>query len=771
MLDRKIRQCNHIKFAAYLCSWLLHLASSVLAAMLVGALAQVLHSPSPLVHTLLCVSIFLLVFSCVHRRARKITRSALLLTLDRAHATTTPAPYALRRDTHADKIWREPLRKWQNKIVRLETRRVLAVAGRTAGLLLALAVVAWRADLSPRQLLPAYHYLATLTPLRATLTVLPARKRHYELQTDTPPQIKMSQHEMALIVVASTALTQNPVLQLRAAGEVWQEVQLRPQTTAPGHYAVTLNIDRSSTLHLNAIAASATLATIDVAASRAPQVKLSAQQQIETPHPDNIPLPLLISTTSTSPLASIKLMVTTKEGTYEELVNTIMTTRRTHTASYRFMPEPYMESDVAELELVATAHDRNGTIGYSAPLLINAISAWGRYRHTLEKLKEVKTMLDEKLNQPHHGVDVNDIHQTMQAAVATADTSPFFHAFDRLTMDNLLVKLEANKDLQRRRELVAVAEKLNEFLREHEMIDSRERDRDFFTAARHLSWIIARGDQPIDKHVQRLDKFLRSRREHWQQRVENLPAAQRPPRWAEIAESEPFREGLSQLPALSPVQARDELTALVGAYRAWLDELEKAEDTHYEQSVQQAQQVLQAAQNDLRALQQRQTHISTYLDKAAQRQTEELQRGWAATRMRQNTNISTAKSLLQQLRAVSPLAAQRLQDAVQAMQGTVSNGEKQEFVAAESLSDLAGRLLRYTHAATQQRLPSRRQRRRRTAGDRYHGRPVIGGYIELQRDYRVNERYREDILEAIRRSDLLEKHRNLLDAYLRRAIR
>lgn len=34
-------------------------------------------------------------------------------------------------------------------------------------------------------------------------------------------------------------------MQLRTAGEVWQEVQLRPQPTERGRYAVTLSIDHS----------------------------------------------------------------------------------------------------------------------------------------------------------------------------------------------------------------------------------------------------------------------------------------------------------------------------------------------------------------------------------------------------------------------------------------------------------------------------------------------------------------------------------------------
>ncbi len=771
MINKKIQQFNRIKLTAYVLGWLLHLGSSTLAALLVGSLAQVLHEPSPLVHTLLCALIFLLTLGCFRRHDDKITRTAMLLTLDRDYATTTPAPYAMLADNKAYQTWQAPLRQWQSKIVRFEMRRLLNAAGRAALLLFACVTVAWSGDLSQQQLLPAYRYFAALAPQQATLTVLPTREQRFELQANSPPQVALSKHELALIEVVNIALIQNPVMQLRTAGEVWQEVQLRPQPTERGRYAVTLSIDRSSTLHINSVAAGAALATITVDASRAPQLKLTAEQKINTPHSDEVPLPLRISTTSEAPLASVKLLITTKEGTFEELINTIVTTRHEHTTTYSFVPEPYMESDFSELELVAAATDRNGITGYSAPLLINTISAWGRYRRTLEKLKEVKTMLDEKLTQPHSSIAMTEINQTMRAAVDSASTSPFFDALDRMTMAHLLTELETNKDLQRRRELALVLEKLNEFLLEHEILNDRERDRDFFTAARHLSWIIARGDREVTKYVQRLDRFLVERRKRWQLRVKALPAARQPPRWVEIEAHEPFRKGLAQLPALAPTPARDELTVLVGAYREWLEALEAAEDAHYQQLVQQAQQVLNSAREELRAMQQRQTRISTYLDKAVQRSKAELQQGWAATRMRQNTNISAAEPLVQQLQAVSPLAAQRLQNAVKAMQATVASGEAQEFVMAESHADLAGRLLRHTRSATRQRLPARRQRRRKISGDRYHGQPVIGGYIELQRDYRVNKRYREDILEEIRRSNLLEKHRNLLDAYLRRVIR
>ena len=453
MLKQKIRQADRTKLTAYILGWLLHLATSVAAALLVGALAQVLHTPTPLVHTLVCSLIFVLTLCTFRRRDDKINRTALLLTLDREYTTTTPAPYNM------TDIWRTPLREWQNKIFKFEINRLGNAAGKLMLMLLACAAVAWSGKLSLQQLLPARHYLAQLFPVRATLTVLPAREHVYVLSADTPPHIELAAQELALIEVTDTTLTHNPTMQLRSEDEVWQAVQLRPQHEQQGLYAVTLNIDRSSTLHIDSLAAGQALANITVAAQRTPQIKLAPRGSIADPHPDEKPLPLRISVHADNPLANIKLHITTKEGTFEELVNTIIATRRKYITSYSFVPEAYLESDFAELELVAAATDRNGVTGYSAPLRINAISAWGRYRHTLEKLKEVKTMLDEKISQPNSTITATNITTTMQAAVAAANTSPFFDALDRMTMSNMLTELENNQALALRRELVLILEK------------------------------------------------------------------------------------------------------------------------------------------------------------------------------------------------------------------------------------------------------------------------------------------------------------------------
>ena len=77
-------------------------------------------------------------------------------------------------------------------------------------LLLACIAVAWSGDLSQQQLLPAYRYFAALAPQQATLTVLPTREQRFELQANSPPQVSLSKHELALIEVVNTALTPEP---------------------------------------------------------------------------------------------------------------------------------------------------------------------------------------------------------------------------------------------------------------------------------------------------------------------------------------------------------------------------------------------------------------------------------------------------------------------------------------------------------------------------------------------------------------------------------
>ena len=142
--------------------------------------------------------------------------------------------------------------------------------------------------------------------------------------------------------------------------------------------------------------------------------------------------------------------------------------------------------------------------------------------------------------------------------------------------------------------------------------------------------------------------------------------------------------------------------------------------------------------------------------------------------MEQNANIKQTKSLEAQLRSLSPIAAERIQAAVKSMEVTLESGNKEAFVQAESASDMAGRLLRQADNAARQsqKKEMRRGRRRRVTSDQYYGSSVAGGDVEIRREYEVSRRYREDILDEVRRAtDSDGRDRELLENYLRKVIR
>ena len=127
------------------------------------------------------------------------------------------------------------------------------------------------------------------------------------------------------------------------------------------------------------------------------------------------------------------------------------------------------------------------------------------------------------------------------------------------------------------------------------------------------------------------------------------------------------------------------------------------------------------------------------------------------------------------MQMMAPEAAERVMGAAQAMNVTMSEGDKSNFVRAESAADLAGRLLRQAQSKAQQRRSQggqgRQRKRRRVSGDNYFGRAVMGGDVAIQRTYEVDKRYREAILNEIRSSDVTPEDKKLLDKYLRETVR
>ena len=570
---KKMNEFNKIKKITTSLRLLIHLASSISAAALVCALAELVHQPSSIVHVLLFVFIFLLTVIGFRTRNKKISATAVLLTLDEEHRDLAPAPYTLTTDDTSYTTWHTPLSLLRQRIMRTEMTRLRGASWRMAVLLFFCSALLWGGGMRP--VIPGFS-----GPPAAVLTVLP-QGDIYALSSEDPPRISLADKNLIQIEVFATTLDRNPTLQLKTGGDDYQEIQFQHHENG---YLVTVRIDRTSDLHIPEIAAESPLAHLVVAQSSEPQVTLIPITRIKNPYPDELALEMKIRVTAEAPLTVVKLLVTTGGGTYEELVNTIVAPNKLDlVTTYSIVPESYMDSDLGKLELVATAQDNRDRIGYSDPLVINTISAYGRYRRVLEKLREVKSGLDEQVTGTGDD-DIQALRSLLAKAVTAADNSPFFDAIDRFTLSRLESELG-----QIEPELVAVLERLNAFLFEHEILDDRERDRDFFVATRHLAWILKTAEKKkIAAFITKINTFLDARRKRWQLRVSALPVPHQPASWPQVRDTKPFKTALQRIldtyataqTDRSSQAAQDILAETVGAYKEWITELEAGEDTY-----------------------------------------------------------------------------------------------------------------------------------------------------------------------------------------------
>lgn len=269
-------------------------------------------------------------------------------------------------------------------------------------------------------------------------------------------------------------------------------------------------------------------------------------------------------------------------------------------------------------------------------------------------------------------------------------------------------------------------------------------------------------------------------------RISRLKKSSQPKTWPKVLNRRPFQSAMTTVETLDKKQTiEDNSQALIALsktateYRAWIEELEKAEDESRNKAEKKRQKGIANARNQLRELQKRQGAISKQLDRADIQEPKNLSDNWPASRMKQNQNLRGTKRLEAQLRAVAPTASERIKYAVKSMSFTLNAGNKKEFTQAEEASDLASRLLRQAQNAARkaQRSKGRRGRRRRVTGDRYYGQSVVGGDLEIKREYQVDKRYREEILDELQNSinDSDEsgsrEDKRVLENYLRQIIR
>jgi hypothetical protein len=474
-------------------------------------------------------------------------------------------------------------------------------------------------------------------------------------------------------------------------------------------------------------------------------------------------------------LDKVALRVTSRGKTSKESVLNISGDTLHVETSYKLNLQPWMEEDIMEFTIVAEAVDRSegqGLTGLSAPIHIKVASAYGRYRNTLESLRQVKNLLDEARSS---GKPVDPkIGEIMTLAQQQANDTPFFDSLDRMEIERLDNELKSTLSESKNEKIPGLSEDLSKFLLEHEMLDDRERDRDFFIAIRAFSRLLERGgDQSseITRMHQRMIGFLDERHKRWAARIDRLGAGHEPASWKNIQHQRPFHAKLRSAATGSRDDRQEDLAALASDYRAWIEELEAKEDAVRARQEQERQQGVANARNELREIQQRQDQISSSLDRASDIASDETSRKWSAARPLQNSNVKQSKGLLQKLKALAPNAGERLERAIEAMEQTTTAAESSQWAQAEQAADLAGRLLRDAdQAASKSQKNQERGRRRKTGGDDYHG-TSIGGQIEIKRGYEVNPRYRENILREIDNESSSTEDRLLLDNWLRQVVR
>jgi hypothetical protein len=614
----------------------------------------------------------------------------------------------------------------------------------------------------------------------------------YKLSSGNPVKIELLDQNMIEIKLISDA-GKSPFVKLKPIDSSGAEQTFRLTQSlekldnkALGIYIARFAVSKSSLLYVSSISIREPAAEITLQRLPVPIVNLKAEDNTEGLWPDEKPLSLRISAKGENPLAQIRLVIKTGDQDFNELVTSIMAKDRYDIeVPYSLLLESYVRQDIADVEIVAEAVDRAmpmPLLGRSNPLLIRTASAYGRYRATLNLLKTIKTDLDQ-IQSIENQLLPSQLNEKMEEAFNKSQSSPFFDGLDRFTLRQIKSDMKSLTRQASRAKTLSVAEKLNQFLFEHETLNDRERDRDFFVAARTLSRLIeeekSKRKVSVETVSARMQTFLDERLSRWRLRVGFIGDENAPKAWKSIKQKS-FQKQLGDIQQKSKkddtLGALNKLSGLVSDYKKWIESLEKKEDEFREKMAEQKRQGIANARNALRKLQQAQGKVSQKLDRAAAKKVEELKENWPSTRMEQNGNIKGTRQLEAQLKSLSPMAAERIEAARKSMQVTVESGNQDNFPIAESSADLAGRLLRQADSAAQRSMQQNqnRGRRRRVASDQYFGSPVAGGDVEIRQDYSVNPRYREEIIDDVRRlksSQEKPKKDRLLEDYLRQVVR
>lgn len=738
------------------------------------------------------------------KKKHQVLSDDFLIYLDMNHPGSQLSPFEAARsdDFLIQPDWQPKISREVKRVNAIETRRLSVMASSLAIPILVSFLLWFKAPPSMsqigeevRDMLSIFSGGTTLEILNGSLTKV-EQEPPIVLTTDRQV-IKLLPQNMVRLKISSSKANNNaltPSVELRALPSEGKQ-KTDPQTFQmnidygqDGHatgWVLEFTSSEKSELVIPSLS-DKPLAFLDVQSLPVPEVQLSIAVSPQEQWPDNIPVPFEINVQSHNPLHRIQLVIKGKSRNKIENVTTVVgdTTKNVHT-EYKLNLEPYMEEDVVEFEVTAQAIDRaqpEPLTGTSTPILIKAASAYGRYRMTLQTLGKLKSMIDASVGEAKGKLD-REAYELAMTAATQSESSPFFDMVDRVELSRIVAGLNETKQLDPKAavsKLLDLNASLASFLFEHEALDDRERDRDFFIAVRTYSRVLEKpvAERPVTAAsvVERIRKYLDQRHERWVRRVERLDNGTKPHLWPKVRDEKPFHAGIrealvdDQKGQAGPSQAT--LARVTNLYKSWIEELEAKEDEAKQRREQERQQGLANARNELREIQQRQDQVSAALDRASERSEEDLSTQWQSNRGHELTNSRQSSALLAQLRALSSTAGERLEAAIAEMDHTTLLANKGDYVNAESAADLAGRLLRDAEQSAARSQQKRdRGRRKRTSGDDYHGNAVVGGDVEIKSEYNVDPRYREEILKDIQSTGDDAADRTLLDNYLRQILR
>lgn len=640
------------------------------------------------------------------------------------------------------------------------------------------------------------------------------QKVQFKLSTGATKKISLKTPNLIEVSVRSSALTLPPLflrdVEITPAPSPTSKKnsEIKLQMNAEDHgqiagkilYKSSFSVTQDTQIVLPSLFSQNPVAIILVEKTFEPKVQLSLNEKMD-PWPDDKPLPLDISLQADRPLQEVSLSIRVGDRTFRELVNNISNEHTlTFDTRYPLALERFTQDDVIEMEIIAEAIDRSlpqPFIGRSQAIHVKVVSSYGRYRQTLENLRQVKRPLEQAIKDGAGQVDKSNL-QKMAEVNQQSKTTPFFDELDRMQLQNMQNSLsEMSQDHQdaetKSSDLYDLNDKIGEFLEEHELLDDRERDRDFFVSARGLSRQLEKNSPYTETLKKKIVQFLDERLERWKIRVNRLDQIAKLSKWPKISERRLFQEPIEKLQSTEqtpsgtkssgtkqkssgteppPQQQQESLSQTVESYKQWMEELEGLEDEEKLQREKGRQEALISAREELMAIQNRQTAISSRLDKAESRSESDLKNIWPLTRADQNSNVKDTAKLMQKMKSLSNRSSERLSLALDSMKKTLQNGGENQFREAETHSDLANRLLRQAEKSSQEKDSGQRRQRRRVAGDNYYGRALSGGDIDINREYEVDKRYRESILEEIQEAPEYEgKNKALLNRFLRQIIR